>query len=354
MGPQSTEQKPAEAYQEKAFVATVTKEARALAGKKVGKGLLSKDALRACGLDWEVKKVPLFLKGGKPIPDRVATIRTDTDGYLGCVGSGWEPVQNLQAFEFMDSVFGKVPNLEWVQAGEFKGGKLVFLQLKTGQVRVKGDDTVDQVLTFTNWHDGHGAVRVTHTPIRLACQNQLPAIIRNAADKGVHGSKMGMGGDDYRFAHTLNVNKRLEEAERIMTASSAYFKAFFERARFLAGEDVPGKKWVDEFLLKLEFNASDKFDKKGEKTGESVKDRRREKVIELFETGRGNQLPGVKGTVWALYNGVTEYLDHYAEVKKGGYSSKDEARQYASAYGHTRRLKERAFDVAVEMAGKLS
>ncbi len=30
----------------------------------------------------------------------------------------------------------------------------------------------------------------------------------------------------------------------------------------------------------------------------------------LFQRGRGNDMAGVKGTGWALYNGVTEYLTH--------------------------------------------
>jgi hypothetical protein len=27
--------------------------------------------------------------------------------------------------------------------------------------------------------------------------------------------------------------------------------------------------------------------------------------------GRGNDLPGVRGTLWGAYNGVTELVDHY-------------------------------------------
>lgn len=328
-----------------------TKQGSRAAGKAVSKGLLSKDALRQAGLDWEVKKVPLFYggktAGTKLVDGKMGVLRTDNDGYLGTVGQGWTPVQNLDAFEFMDGAFGKVPGLEWVRAGEFKGGELVFLQLKTGNMRVKGDDTVDQILTFTNWHNGMGAVHGSHVAKRIACDNQLNAII-NSTSRGA-GMGYDKNGGTFRFAHTLNVLNRMQEAERMLAESSAYFKTFFERAKFLAGEDVPNAKWVDEFLKKLEITGSGK--KEG---GESVKDRRVEKIKELFETGRGNQLPGVGGTVWALYNGVTEYFDHYAEVKKGSdYKDKDEARQYAASYGYTRRIKEQAFDVALEMAGKL-
>ncbi len=33
-------------------------------------------------------------------------------------------------------------------------------------------------------------------------------------------------------------------------------------------------------------------------------------IVTLFEHGRGNDMAGVRGTVWAAYNAVTEYLTH--------------------------------------------
>jgi hypothetical protein len=30
----------------------------------------------------------------------------------------------------------------------------------------------------------------------------------------------------------------------------------------------------------------------------------------FYRKGRGNEAPGVQGTLWAAYNGVTEYIDH--------------------------------------------
>jgi hypothetical protein len=35
-----------------------------------------------------------------------------------------------------------------------------------------------------------------------------------------------------------------------------------------------------------------------------------QKLLQLFEAGRGNQLPGVSGTAWAVYNAVTQWTDH--------------------------------------------
>ena len=35
-----------------------------------------------------------------------------------------------------------------------------------------------------------------------------------------------------------------------------------------------------------------------------------EEIVRLAETGRGNDLPSVRGTYWSAYNGVSEYLTH--------------------------------------------
>ena len=33
-------------------------------------------------------------------------------------------------------------------------------------------------------------------------------------------------------------------------------------------------------------------------------------VADFLEHGKGNDCPGVRGTLWAAYNGVTELIDH--------------------------------------------
>ena len=32
----------------------------------------------------------------------------------------------------------------------------------------------------------------------------------------------------------------------------------------------------------------------------------------LWENGKGNDMPGVRGTAWTAYNAITEYLSHQA------------------------------------------
>lgn len=62
----------------------------------------------------------------------------------------------------------------------------------------------------------------------------------------------------------------------------------------------------------------------------------------FFDEGRGNRLPGVRGTLWAAFNGVTELLDHR--------KTRQNPQQRLSSiwFGDNYRIKARAFALAQE------
>jgi hypothetical protein len=62
----------------------------------------------------------------------------------------------------------------------------------------------------------------------------------------------------------------------------------------------------------------------------------------FFDQGRGNRLPGVAGSLWAAFNGVTEWVDH----RKSRQS--ENQRLVSSWYGGAYQTKARAFTVASE------
>ena len=67
------------------------------------------------------------------------------------------------------------------------------------------------------------------------------------------------------------------------------------------------------------------------------------KVEEFFLLGKGNDLPGVNGTYWAAYNGVTEYLNY----EKGRTS---ENRMDSLWFGQNGNLSQKALATAVALA----
>jgi hypothetical protein len=66
-----------------------------------------------------------------------------------------------------------------------------------------------------------------------------------------------------------------------------------------------------------------------------------ESIEKLFEHGKGNSLPGVAGTPWAAYSGVTEYLEHRDSRRDGVQQLK------YIWYGNGADLKAKVFDLAV-------
>jgi hypothetical protein len=67
---------------------------------------------------------------------------------------------------------------------------------------------------------------------------------------------------------------------------------------------------------------------------------RHDRWEELFTTGNGNSMPGVKGTVWAAYNGITQWVD------RESFSKRMKEPLKSIWFGDGRLLKEKAFSQA--------
>ena len=73
-----------------------------------------------------------------------------------------------------------------------------------------------------------------------------------------------------------------------------------------------------------------------------VNERNRDWAEHFFDEGRGNRLPGVRGTLWAAFNGITELLDHRKTRQTPG------QRLNSLWFSENYRLKARAFALAQE------
>jgi hypothetical protein len=72
-------------------------------------------------------------------------------------------------------------------------------------------------------------------------------------------------------------------------------------------------------------------------------DRLMEKIVPLFENGRGNNMKGVRGTMWGAYNSLTEYATW-------GRGRDSDTRLESLWFGTNGKTNQRAFEVAVKMA----
>jgi hypothetical protein len=73
-------------------------------------------------------------------------------------------------------------------------------------------------------------------------------------------------------------------------------------------------------------------------------DYRRACALHLFHHGKGHDNPAVAGTVWAAYNGVTEFVDHARGTQSG--SDHSSRRLHSVWFGQGAGTKSRALSLA--------
>jgi phage/plasmid-like protein (TIGR03299 family) len=296
-------------------------------------------AIRAARLDWEVGLKPVFTGEGSryySIPDRQAVVRLDRWGEQDCpiyglVGADYRPLQNRNAFSFFDPVV-KAGAVHYETAGSLGCGERVWVLAKLNGPRsefaIKGRDVVQKYLLLSNGHDGKTAVQVRFTPVRVVCQNTLSAAL-------------SQGKDQFKIYHDPSMNRRLENAQERVKELLGYYDEIEANFEQFANFDMDSAK-LQSYLQGV---FPDPVRRKGQ-TDRSFEESEkkimafRDLSSHLFEEGKGNEEPGIRGTLWAAYNGVTEVVDHH-----GSFQSPWQ-RMNSICFGEGERVKHRAFNQA--------
>ena len=283
------------------------------------------EALAAAGLDWNVSLVQLQLPDGRKV-DQFATVRDRDSAILGTVGAAYRPMQNADAFAFFNP-FVASGSATIETAGSLRGGARVWMLCKIARpdsVIVKqADDRVAKYLMVAHGHDGHLSIMVGETPVRVVCQNTLSAALNGGT--GLlnirHTSKAGdtlksvqeaIERADHDFERAAEMFRALAGVRVTEATVRQYIEAVFPKpakAAKLAAAAPANDANPMEALMARDFVPRIVSDE----SSEDAKGRKgvADNILEIFEKGgRGGDLnlPGVKGTAWAAYNAVTEYL----------------------------------------------
>lgn len=323
-------------------------------GTKIEGRPTSEEAIKAAHLDWEVGLLPLFAGRYVEVPGpegttklvpendgtgrhvkHKATYRMDTGETLGVVGPGWKPLQNREAFGFFDQ-FVAAGQAAYETAGALRGGKRVWILAElSGDPLVivpKADDVVKQYLLLSNGHDGSLAVRAGYTPVRAVCANTLAMAHNDDASALV------------KIRHHGSTAEALQKLAETMNVVKQTFEATAEQYRALAAKGCDSATLVKYVNLVFAPKKEAMILAAGKGlSAEALNTKVYGKIVELFETGRGNALPGVKGTLWGAYNAINEYLVH----ERG----KDAEKRLDSAwFGEGAAQNAKALKVGVELA----
>ena len=246
----------------------------------------STTALKLARLDWSVCQTPcLYEIDGKQktFPTRFINYRSDTGEALGCVGVGYQIVQNAEAFAFTDHLLGE--GVRYETAGSIKGGRNVWMLAKLPPERILGDEIAPYLL-FANGHDGQTAVQVCMTPIRVVCNNTLNLALNGAMRK-------------WSFYHSGNFSSRISDAAQTLQLVGRYMKTLAVQAERLATEKISQTE-IHRFVETL-------FPIKGGKTAETNAKNRIERFHACYHA---DDVENFRGTKWGLLLAMSDYTSH--------------------------------------------
>src|SRR6202453_2041833 len=281
-------------------------------------------ACNKSGLDWEAELVPLQTTHTLAKVEH-KPVRRKTDGkVLGIVGPKYHVLQNRDAFRWFQ------PFLEAKEAALNTAGSLaegsriwVLAKLNRAPLVIAHGDEIEKFILLSHSHDGSLAVRVGFTPIRVVCANTLALAHKKDASNLI------------RVKHSASLIENLENIREVMNVANQEFESTAEQYRLLVRKSINQadlKKYVRRVLKVEEGKES------STRMENTIKD-----IIGRCESGKGNDLPSVRGTLWTAYNGLNEWLSY-----ERGHSQQN--RLNSLWFGESANLNRFALETALAMA----
>jgi phage/plasmid-like protein (TIGR03299 family) len=269
------------------------------------------DALDKAGLGWGVRTAPVMIERrpawtddfGRERPSELeraqsykATLRSDTGDLLGIVGSDYEPLNNRDAFRFLDELIGS--ELHFETAGSLWGGRRVWVLARLPEWADVGGDQAGTYVYVANAHDGSMAVTAAVTPVRIVCANTLGYALRRA--EGIDAERT------FRLRHTGGLHTRLHEARRVMQITVDYTEQFKRLADRLALEPISERALRTRVLDRL-FAGHQEMGDRAAKNREEAK----QAVMAMFlgHGAAGDTRGSALGSKWCAANAIAEYAD---------------------------------------------
>lgn len=282
-------------------------------GQNVTKGASIGVWAKEAGMDWEAREASVYFEHDKRADGPTATeadgykmlYRSDNQGQLAIVGSGYEVVQPRDVLEFFRDMTES--GGWWIHtAGVLREGRKIWAMATNGDEGSVGrGDSIKRNLILATSLDGSMKTIVMETTVRVVCANTLSIALGKDVKKQV------------QVSHRTQFDAEL--VKRALGVNQDSFKVFMEQAKEMA--DTPVKLNEARDLLRAIFKVEDKPTIPGlawlgnlaniGMEDEAKENRSVARCLEMFAgDGMGADLKSAKGTRWGLLNAVTEYVDH--------------------------------------------
>lgn len=246
------------------------------------------EILQQTGLDWNVRIEKTFTESGIEL-DRIGLVREDTNQILGVHSNGYVPYQNDQLVELLQRV-SSLTGLEIHKGGNFGGGKKVYIQLKSNDLKL-GNDRVEGYVTGINSFDGSTSLAFGNSNLTISCQNTFFAAYRNL-DK---------------VRHTKNMNFKVDEICRGIDLLVEEEKEMFTTIKRMS-ETTYDQKTKDRVIKSL-FDIDMDIKLVGYHDNDELSTNTKNKLSRLYIDMNG-ELSEKGDNLWGLFSGVTKYTTH--------------------------------------------
>lgn len=277
-------------------------------GESVAGTRNAREALAVAGLaGWNIRKLvqtatELTENGVTSIenPEKVMLVRTDPRTgmarYLSTVGSGYGIKQNEDSADVIDALVAESGAAGLADAGYLDGGRRTFVTMQLPKVmRVAGVDPVELHLVVFNSHDGSSAFRVMLVPYRIFCANQFPVAIKDKISA-------------VSIRHTSKSEIHVEEIRSKLGLMYEYATEFEAQAERMLNTETTNAEFAE--LIEQVWPVDEK--KATTRTLNNAR-RRRGELTRLWTSAETQA--SIRGSRWAAFQAVTEYLDHYSPAK---------------------------------------
>ena len=316
-------------------------------GEVTGKFLTADELLDASRLGWGVEKRQLLGPDGKsvdswgiyrvPPGDYISgadyyNILKD-DVFLGEVGARYQELDHRPGFRALESLVSATGKGCFESAGALGKGERVWGLINLGWDIGVGEDRSDAYLAFSTAHDGTGLFEFWETFVRIVCENTFKQSVNARVRSAL------------AYRHTKNAQVKIDRDIIALQGIKDDSMKLQEKLEFLASRKLTRESTesiFDRLFPKTKVNG----------TEEEKSSTRREnilaQVLANYEENDGNAFPEQRGTPYAMWNAITNYVDHSRSTH-----GEEKGRLESATFGSGAKLKEQAFEVILESAAGL-
>jgi hypothetical protein len=245
------------------------------------------EILNETNLNWNVKTEKVVTESGIVLDNFSALVREDTNEALSVRSESYYPYQNYELVELLDRVSG-LTGLSIHNGGSFGGGKKVFIQLKSNNLRI-GNDRVEGFLTGINSFDGSTSLAFGPSNITISCQNKFFASFRELQSKVRHTKNM-----------VIKVDEICRSLEGVLDEEKIVFDNILKLSDTRFDDIIKDKVTRELFGITKDVDLKDM---------DSISGVTRNKLSRFYVDLSG-ELQGKGDNLWGLFSGITKYTTH--------------------------------------------